>query len=989
MFGDALLEFFVARRNTFVRPHSSGFTKFLEWVITEAEKREVSRANLMTEGISEAAVATALSSSTLFSKSCCEVFDYLCTRRHAKAGGTVASLQNMPWEDRKKLANPQTQIQMVGACFRWAKILVRYTVNGSRLDTRCFQMWKVIGTHCRNLLRTPTNEIETPNLNCGRIFDNKVLFGRRCNPCDLTVLIYVFALCHLNRTQFVFPKGRKRNNNRTKRADDPYVILATVLQKVIDGWSTFAVLLGFQTLDEMVFPNYRVDQRTGNISLISEHSQVSPKQFCRELNFWNSSESVEQALIVSRESEQAPACVRRLSDTAHRHVRSFSKDFIDDVTTLVSNADFYEMDAGSLAQCRELSRYNSDVLGVSLPERFETKIEEQKIVQQCLQRSEAEAVRLRLEEAHEAHIEQRRSTGSALRRNPSVHFQASSEVFRPQECPVGCTCSEIDDIIKPHCLLVESDFKDFIDELSEHEVFFDDETAQLILTEPPQIISNKLSTSRFDHNVMEEGDCHRFADFVFQTLRPGGHLVLFCPSKEFWRWHSIFAGYKTRESNQYAFSVTGTSLIFAYDKTGETSPAPSISQLHEDDLDYALHLFRPKDTHEEEEAIQEEDWNKRAQRTRHGYVSSVSPPDSVLLDNIPQVTDTEAVPEEPDESGHRFPSKTNFTWLRLEQKSIELCRELVCRYTNPGDIVLDPFGGTFPAAEACLSVSSPRQFRGGDRDKACVSAGNDRCLRAFVTRIVEEKNPADIFGLSSKQISAALCYYERHFRAFDEFGTARRAPGELLRIPHADLPSTQVLPHQMLCFVSSLLKDPGVLTPCPPNQWPRPLRASFNALNMKAIQSAECARNSLTLTSSSVLIAARHFKKSEIIGFYFGNLLFKDMMDERAKSPSLGFGAHKVTRAMFESHHVPLLKSEQQIQFKNISLSSIFLVPAPYCPFYSASFNRSKEDTNAALFVKPSRSMKDITCASHVTVRASKPIAKKDPIVLFPCPHLS
>lgn len=57
--------------------------------------------------------------------------------------------------------------------------------------------------------------------------------------------------------------------------------------------------------------------------------------------------------------------------------------------------------------------------------------------------------------------------------------------------------------------------------------------------------------------------------------------------------------------------------------------------------------------------------------------------------------------------------------LRSEQKSVAVMKTLVDKYYQPGDIVYDPFVGSYEIGDACLLVPLHRRFIFGDNDEGC------------------------------------------------------------------------------------------------------------------------------------------------------------------------------------------------------------------------------------------------------------------------------
>lgn len=62
------------------------------------------------------------------------------------------------------------------------------------------------------------------------------------------------------------------------------------------------------------------------------------------------------------------------------------------------------------------------------------------------------------------------------------------------------------------------------------------------------------------------------------------------------------------------------------------------------------------------------------------------------------------------------------------QQSVDEAIHLIERLTDPGNLIVEPFGGSFTTAEAVLRVGG-RRFIGCDLDQACVVRGQDRIAR--------------------------------------------------------------------------------------------------------------------------------------------------------------------------------------------------------------------------------------------------------------------
>jgi hypothetical protein len=83
------------------------------------------------------------------------------------------------------------------------------------------------------------------------------------------------------------------------------------------------------------------------------------------------------------------------------------------------------------------------------------------------------------------------------------------------------------------------------------------------------------------------------------------------------------------------------------------------------------------------------------------------------------------VPREPWRDVLRAPKeKTLHPW----QQPIQEAERLVSNFSNPGDLVIDPCGGSFTVAEACLRLG--RDCISCDSELGCVSVGKTRLREA-------------------------------------------------------------------------------------------------------------------------------------------------------------------------------------------------------------------------------------------------------------------
>jgi len=77
----------------------------------------------------------------------------------------------------------------------------------------------------------------------------------------------------------------------------------------------------------------------------------------------------------------------------------------------------------------------------------------------------------------------------------------------------------------------------------------------------------------------------------------------------------------------------------------------------------------------------------------------------------------------------------------LWQQPVEVFQRLVEDFSVPGDLVVDPCGGSFTTAIACLQATGRRRFIGCDMDEQCVHIGHKRLAEELTRHASAHKNP--------------------------------------------------------------------------------------------------------------------------------------------------------------------------------------------------------------------------------------------------------
>ena len=113
---------------------------------------------------------------------------------------------------------------------------------------------------------------------------------------------------------------------------------------------------------------------------------------------------------------------------------------------------------------------------------------------------------------------------------------------------------------------------------------------------------------------------------------------------------------------------------------------------------------------------------------RHfGHARSTCSPLTNTMDNVPGPKSGEYVITRDDARRTRR--------LRNEQKSLAFMKELIEKFSQPEEFVVDLCSGTFAPALGCLLLSKYRKFFGCERDAECFSHARRHVLNRLAFEI--------------------------------------------------------------------------------------------------------------------------------------------------------------------------------------------------------------------------------------------------------------
>lgn len=249
-------------------------------------------------------------------------------------------------------------------------------------------------------------------------------------------------------------------------------------------------------------------------------------------------------------------------------------------------------------------------------------------------------------------------------------------------------------------------------------------SVQLVLCDPPYNIRADRSLEQSAHDVFTSDDMQRAARLFQTVVRPGGHVLIFCSAGQLGPWMDTLKALKDMDpvgrKSLSAFRVDGHPLVAIKDAHAVNSLRQSTTNLS-NKVEFIVHATRAGVSREECYAMVN-------YRTWNAVPSRFLAHDNVI-DNVRPPHFKEVVLRWRDGSRQ---------WIRPEQKCLALILELLLRFSQPGDIVLDTFAGTCVTAAACIRavLGQHRLVISCDSDAVVMDASRARLRREFVNQVL-------------------------------------------------------------------------------------------------------------------------------------------------------------------------------------------------------------------------------------------------------------
>jgi len=335
-----------------------------------------------------------------------------------------------------------------------------------------------------------------------------------------------------------------------------------------------------------------------------------------------------------------------------------------------------------------------------------------------------------------------------------------------------------------------------------------------------------------------------------------------------------------------------------------------------------------------------------------GYVDSSFSAMKNTIDNIPGLAQNEGIT-------HPNPPPGKSRLLRPEQKSVLLMKELVSRFSQPGDVVVDFFAGTFSTAVACFSLPQHRFFAGVEKDADCFQVARNHAEDRFAQNMcnpnfnTDISLPDDILEIACR-LAASSTYEEVSDKNW------KAPPG---------LPQYQIFPPHIFSYFTSVLRSNDFFrqyTGSDLSSWPLEIQQRFNALTQKELLNSEISHYCCFVKESLIkhpnaglgMFAGKSFNPGDVICFYFGTLVYDDLQPRKSKTKMYG-GSSVMQASVQRFNHFAIQLTTSGSAFNEVKASAqgkraVYIVPPPWCiGSYINDFKYDEGDSDYERYMDP------------------------------------
>lgn len=746
------------------------------------------------------------------------------------------------------------------------------------------------------------------------------------------------------------------------------------VQLVTRAWDCFAQFLGFPNVEVMMLPYIRLDYRNmvfkdiGERSLGFQHKDCS-KQFVKQKNVTTIRDNVVEW------AWSLPGAV----DTG---LRLCAKEYLGDISSVVVQEKLFEISAPS--KWEALKRFN-----ITNTRHFPTRFED---FSESLVTTVQDAIKpLKLTESHGSHYTVHQAvkqepgedddimmvpvrTNPVAERHKGIHEKDGiadnevEEVVESVAAPRATTGLQTTTLSQKLTYSVKETgiqpppYPKTLDQLMAYEycerqmsrrfrlhncsfhdlVEVDDNKSgdselsiegrvQFVLSDPPYGTRAERNRENSGHDVLTEKSMNRAGKRISKLLRPGGHVILFCSWDQIQKWREVLRSVTYTDDSgttRFSFVVDEQPLQFVRSMGNSMgNPGRRSCRLYQTS-EYAVHAVRSGVPYSQQ--------HRMVNYENFNFIPSRYPAYHAIIDQVPPMSYGETLLWNVRNSEGITTRKK----VRPEQKCRALLKELICRFSQPGDLVVDLFAGTFSTAMACMELPKHRIFVGCEDEKACFEHAKHAAIVRFASIIREgntslEKNQ-ELRKMAHTVVIAFPMGRLRHtlsWKAVNGFS------------PY------QMLPPHVVQFLSTLWRSEEIAKLGKSktfDQWPSVLQGRMNLENMNSLLAMEAVHYGLRINKSTIrhdnagvgVFATRRIAVGEVVCYFYGTLVYHDLTNRKEVHKTYGDGVMGVTKDRFRKyavevdvhgHQFSALPHRRTLSHGKQTNPILWVVPAPFC----------------------------------------------------------
>lgn len=597
---------------------------------------------------------------------------------------------------------------------------------------------------------------------------------------------------------------KKKNNNKNEKNDDTGNIplfksdrrhgqyVGWGIQQVVNGWDSFSRMIGFIDTEQMFLPYLLLNEDGLKFTVLSDKTEgYIPVENWSCIRF---------PILPTTKEDCIPTYLKDMSDDIDKFLRDLCCKFLKDIQDIVLLNDLYsKTNVSGIIEVQKFIQRNNE-----LPTRFDdicfmnicnAKDEIRKLLPNNYQVTKRKGSnQLAVSSRKSRKIEEVGYNIISKEEPEMIPISVGGRRTKkknPYEIEKNITLGGMDETssilkmeryMQQYSSLYLCEFQQLMEchETLNYEML--DDMVQLVLTDPPYNIRRERGKVDSEYDSITINQMKQVVQTIRNVLRPGGHGIVFCSYQQHQQWMDLFNDEKeTNGTSNDVFSVDMTPLLFVRDNSNfTTNPTHRNSSTLVNSVEYAGHVKKNGLSSTEEASMINLRGFNHVRCTLQGFRN--------VIDNVSGLLPGEQV---------RYFNHEYDEWkaIRCEQKSIALMKELVCRFTQPGDIVLDLFGGTFSTGIACFQIDQHRRFIGCEKERDCFEISRDNVVRRFSEMLIH--------GSSDIKMTEEVMKVANEIVCSESFKEVARPNW----VPPSEFSLVQSFPIHIITYISTVWND--------------------------------------------------------------------------------------------------------------------------------------------------------------------------------------